>query len=101
MATKKKSVKKRATKKKPAKQRFGGAAPEEEESSKLVGGSPIIIDGGSCILNFAHGEFNQSGNTHKHKSATIGIRDVRVTGAVTDSIPINGQRVRIVIRLQR
>jgi hypothetical protein len=96
MATKKKSAKKRATKKKPArKRRYGGTAPAE-----AMGGSPIIIDGGSVILNFAHGEFNQSGNTHKHKSATIGIRDVRVTGAVNDSIPINGQNVRIMIRLQ-
>ena len=98
MATKKKSVKKRATKKKPAKRRYGGAP--QVEPLMLVGGSPIIIDGGSVILNFAHGEFNQSGNTHKHKSATIGIRDVRVTGAVNDSIPINGQKVRIMIRLQ-
>ncbi|MEK6333323.1 MAG: hypothetical protein AABM67_00130 [Acidobacteriota bacterium] len=98
MATKKKSVKKRATKKKPASKRYGGTA--QAQTLKLAGGSPIIIDGGSCIVSFAHGEFNQSGNSHKHKSTTIGIRDVRVTGAVNDSIAINGQQVRITIRLQ-
>jgi hypothetical protein len=98
MATKKKSAKKRATKKKPASKQYGGTA--QAQALSLVGGSPIIIDGGSVILSFAHGEFNQSGNTHKHTSPTIGIRDVRVTGAVNDSIPINGQKVRIMIRLQ-
>jgi hypothetical protein len=95
MATKKKPGKKRATKKTASKSSAGAPL-----SLKAAGGSPIIIDGGSVILNFAHGEFNQSGNTHKHKDAAAGIRDIRVTGAVNGSIPINGQKVRIIIRLQ-